>query len=127
VGVYNLLHVEMACRRCGDVVPRVLQFKYGAGYLYDYHVGDDVSWASGGARILNRGRRTTGPAWVPAYAERPCPHCGDEATFADFAVIVHGNRLLDAVQAPLGFHFREDQDIVPLSPGEQPSPVRTDR
>jgi len=54
VGLYNRLHVEVACRRCRLVLQRSLQFEYGECYLYDYRVGDEVDWGTGEARVLNR-------------------------------------------------------------------------
>lgn len=123
VGVYNRVHGVVPCRRCGASTERALQAEYGECYLYDLRPGDSVKWASGRSRILNRGTRATGRAWVPAYAEASCPACGDESEWADFAVIVRGDVIEGAVQAPLGFIFREDEDVVPLSDEERPVPV----
>jgi hypothetical protein len=124
VGVYNLVHVVVPCRRCSASFERAVQVKYGECYLYDLRPGDSVKWASGSSAMLNRGTRATGRAWVPAYADRPCPACGDEADWADFAVLVRGDVIESAVQAPLGTIFREDQDVVPLLADERPVPMR---
>ena len=120
MGVYNVLHADVPCRKCGRTVRRELQFKYGKCYLYDLRPGDAVTWATGKGRTLNRGAPASGRAWVPAYPQTPCPECGDEATRADFAVVVNHDVVEGAVQAPLGFFFREDEDVVPLDDGQQP-------
>ena len=62
MGLFNNLQVEAACRRCGTLVPRCLQFKYGYCRLYDYRVGDEVGWASGRGRLSNYGERAAGRA-----------------------------------------------------------------
>lgn len=122
MGLYNVVHVVVPCRRCGASPGRQVQIKYGECNLYDLRPGDVVGWAKGRSRILNRGTRVQGRAWVPAYSA-PCPTCRDDSERADFAVIVQDDVIEGAAQAPLGCYFREDQDVVPLAGGDQPMPV----
>jgi hypothetical protein len=116
VGLFNNFHVSMQCRKCGQTVPRTLQFKYGECHLYDYEPGDSVGW---GVKGVIHGEPDQGRAWLPCYSDQ-CPNCGDESDFADFALIVNRSLLIGAVQAPGGYRFREEVDVVPLLFGEEP-------
>ena len=100
---------------------RILQIKYGECELYDLHPGDSVRWATGNREVLNHGTEPSGKAWIPAYSGA-CPICGDESWFADFAVGVDGSQLVGAVQAPLGYRFAEDSEVVRIAVVEDPTP-----
>ena len=121
MGVYNRVHIDAPCRHCGEVGTRVVQIKFGECQLYDYRLGDSVRWASGRKALLNHGQPVQGRAWTPAYAEEPCPSCGTNSEFAEFAVVLRGDELVAAVQAPRGYSFAEDLDVVPLEDAESPS------
>ena len=123
MGVYNTLHVEMPCRRCGARVDRELQIHYGKCQLYHLRPGDAMRWATGQAQAMNQGHPVEGRAWVPAYSNA-CPSCGDESNYADFAVLINGGMIEGAVQAPLGYIFSELEEVVPLGDEDQPTPVR---
>lgn len=125
MGLYNRVHLDAPCRNCEQQVKRVVQIKFGMCQIYDYRLGDAVSWASGKRqKLLNHGRPTTGRAWVPAYAEAACPSCNCDSTYAEFAVVVEGDTIVATVQAPVDFCFAEEQDVVELPATEFPEPIR---
>jgi hypothetical protein len=124
VGSFNDLHVETTCRRCDQIGKRTLQIKYGECWQYKYQIGDSVQWATGSRRNLNKGSESEARAWVPAYSSA-CPHCNDGSDFADFSVVVDGSRIEGVVQAPIGFRFREDQEVVALATDASPNGNRS--
>ena len=84
-------------------------------------LGDEVRWATVRAHRLNMPDGAAGRAWLPAYSDSPRPSCGDDAEFADFAVILDGDRLVGAVSAPVDHRFEEDRNVVPISIGHEPN------
>jgi len=120
VGTRENLHVVVPCRCCRKEVERTLQIKYGACYLRDVQLDDAIRWSSDDGFIY--GRPIKGRGWVCAYSDR-CPNCGDESDFADFAVIIDDGVIIEAMQAPMGCRFEEQDDdpgIVPLAADERP-------
>jgi endogenous inhibitor of DNA gyrase (YacG/DUF329 family) len=118
MGTFENLHVVVPCRACGRESERTLQIKYGACWLRDLHIGDTVRWGPNEGPVY--GKPAKGRAWISAYSY-PCPLCGDESDFADFAVIVEGSLLVGVVQAPVGNRFREDEnEPLWLGTGELP-------
>ncbi len=115
---FNLLHVTKRCANCGHDVERVLEFFYGRRDQDHYALGDAVAWWPEPDRNEGGGP-VQGRAWLPADSD-PCPDCGYEASFADFAIVIDGSRLVSVVQAPPGQRFREDIGVVPLRGGDQP-------
>jgi hypothetical protein len=120
LGTYENLHVVVPCRACGSESERTIQIKYGACWLRDLRIGDSVRWGPDEGPIY--GMPATGRAWISAYS-LPCPHCGDDSDFADFAVIVEDSLLLGVVQAPVGFRFLEvEAEPIPFGTAELPQP-----
>ena len=118
MGLYNRLHITAACVRCEQVVDRVLQFKFGECWVYDYTIGDSVSWEKAMTNTTY-GEPIDGHAWVPAYAEEPCPNCEADCHLAEFAVVLAGDTLVGFEQAPAKHNFSEASDVFRLSGSEE--------
>jgi hypothetical protein len=71
IGAFNTLVLPEPeqCPRCGSLIRRRVQFKYGDTWQYDYVMGDRIRW--GGNDIGERAPRVK----VLAYLE-DCPVCG---------------------------------------------------
>ncbi len=117
VEAFNLLHVNECCTNCGNDVDRVLEFFYGKRAQVHYALGDTVAWWP--EPDWNEGGPVQGRAWLPSDSDQ-CPGCGYEASFADFAIVIDGSRLVSVVQAPPGQRFRDDIGVVPLNGDDEP-------
>jgi hypothetical protein len=62
---------EERCHRCGSLIHRRVQYKYGETWQYDYAVGDRIRW--GGNDYGKPARRA-----VALGHPEPCPFCGLE-------------------------------------------------
>jgi predicted RNA-binding Zn-ribbon protein involved in translation (DUF1610 family) len=73
MSAYNtvVLPTEEQCPRCGSIIKRRVQFKYGDTWQHDYAIGDRIRW--GGNDV---GKPAT-LVKVLAYPE-DCPVCGHD-------------------------------------------------
>jgi hypothetical protein len=77
------------CPRCGSLIRRRVQFKYGDTWHHDYAVGDRIRW--GGNDIGKPAKLVK----VLGYPE-DCPVCGHDLGGV-FDVIVHNDVIEDIV------------------------------
>ena len=84
-----VLAAEEVCPRCGSLIRRRVQFKYGDAWQYDYVVGDRISWG---------GNDVGKPAGlvVALGHSQDCPVCGFYPGGV-FDVILRGDVIEDVV------------------------------
>ena len=85
MGAYNtvVLPNDEQCPRCGSVIRRRVQFKYGDTRQHDYVVGDRLLWGGDDVGI---------PATLVKVLGYPedCPVCGYDLGGV-FDIIIHGD------------------------------------
>jgi DNA-directed RNA polymerase subunit RPC12/RpoP len=81
MGIYNILHTDICCPRCGEESMMEIDLYFGYRNLIEYRIGDKVEWFPRKA-VHNGGRPETGNLDGEGYVE--CPRCK-----RDFFVLVH--------------------------------------
>lgn len=72
----NELVLLLACRKCGSVNERTVQFRYGWLGVLTYHIGSRIEW-----REPSIGEPHDESAFVEGWLSI-CPNCQDEGTVA---------------------------------------------
>ena len=84
MGIFDRLIAQAPCPFCGLLQSWHVQFKYGACWLNDHHVGDMISRSD--TPRWNEPRPVPGRVRVPGIAEESCSACGAEEVWAAIAV-----------------------------------------
>lgn len=71
MSAFNTLHTDITCENCGRQYPARIQFTYGDTWLFDYKLGDKVTWGGNDSGVPDLPK-------VKAYGcaeETLCPFC----------------------------------------------------
>ena len=72
MGAFNTLKSEWVCPSCGERAGFNTQFKYGAVWQFEYHLGDQLQWG-----VNDQGKPGCKRVVLDGVMEE-CPLCGAE-------------------------------------------------
>ncbi|XSG76359.1 hypothetical protein ACP8Y2_05030 [Herpetosiphon llansteffanensis] len=93
MGLFNTLHLQAPCLRCGVEIPLVLQFKYAENWQHAYKINDQLRWNSRHPRY-NDGKPGAAHVVISAISE-DCPVCKHDGD--DYLIHVY-NDVLTSVE-----------------------------
>lgn len=99
MGVYDVVHVEEDCGRCGERARREIQFKLEGAWLRDYELGDQLDELDD---RLGEG------LWVALGAADRCGACGADDEDYDRAVWIDDGRVVAVTRWPDAFSHNDE-------------------
>jgi hypothetical protein len=89
MSAFNSVVAQMRCPQCGNVANRLVQFRYGDTWQYEYSLGDKLGWGGNDIGVPDARR-----VRVAGFAET-CPICDSDGS--EMIVIVERDVLKEVL------------------------------